>query len=72
MTDTLLTLLIVGGCAVFICIRTIKSFLGKGNSCGCSCSGGCSTSSPSACDKPGAKTPLQQMPEQSKQQGENK
>jgi hypothetical protein len=65
MTDSLLTLLIVGGCAVFICIRAIRSFLGKGNSCGCSCSGGCSTS---AGDKPETQMPIQQMPDQSKQQ----
>lgn len=73
MTDSLLTLLIVGGCALFLGIRTIKSFLGKGGSgCGCSCSGGCSTSKHSACDQPTAQMPLQQMPEQSKQQEENK
>lgn len=40
MGDTLITLLIIGGCLVFIAMKTIRSLQGK-SGCGCGCSGGC-------------------------------
>ena len=41
MTDTFITLLIVGSCVIFLGIRVFRSFQGKGGGCGCVCSGGC-------------------------------
>jgi len=61
MTDTFITLLIVGACAVFLGIRSFRSFKGKGNGCGCSCSGGCSSSVSSPDDQSQIQTDIQPM-----------
>lgn len=62
MPDTLFTILIVGGCALFLAIRAWRSFQGKGDGCGCGCAGGCSVPDAKTCPKPEGQIHLQQMP----------
>ena len=43
MTDTIVTLAIVGGCALFLGLKTIRNLQGRGKGCGCGCAGNCAT-----------------------------
>lgn len=61
MTDTLIALLIVGSCAIFLGIRAFRSFQGKGGSCGCICSGGCAPDQTSCDNHIQRQTDIRQM-----------
>lgn len=67
--DTLITLIIVAGCFIFLGLKALRSFQGKGNGCGCGCAGGCSSDDTmSGNTQSDLQTHIQHIPQQAKQQ----
>jgi hypothetical protein len=50
MIDSIGTILIIGGCALFLGYRAFQTFRGTGSSCSCGCAESCSNSH-SSCEE---------------------